>query len=162
MAYGEEMNDISLGNAFSAARSEGFKFMCSFDYAGRGPWPKALVISMLKYYGSTAENFKHSDGKPLVSTFEGSDNAKDWIEIKGAVSSFVIPNWSSNDYGKSYHIGPLHDYALTAFKKENGNSLFNYAEGLPHDGWRLTLPYWINYYKNGKSTVTKEGLVTWY
>lgn len=95
MAYGEEMNDISLGNAFSAARSEGFKLMFSFDYAGRGPWPKALVISMLKYYGSTAEYFKHSDGKPLVSTFEGPDNAKDWIEIKAAVSCFVIPDWSS-------------------------------------------------------------------
>jgi hypothetical protein len=43
-----------------------------------------------------------------------------------------------------------------------GKSPYNYANDRPHDGWRLTLPFWIDYYKSGKATVTQEGVVTWY
>lgn len=95
MAYGESMNDKSLQLAFEAAKSEGFKLMFSLDYAGRGPWPKDTVISLLKKYTSQAEYFKHSDGKPLVSTFEGPGNADDWKDIKKEVGCFFIPDWSS-------------------------------------------------------------------
>ncbi|OBR10453.1 mutanase [Colletotrichum higginsianum IMI 349063] len=254
MAHGESVNEASLEKAFRAAGNEGFKLFFSFDYAGRGPWPKDTVVAYLKKYASRAEYFKHSDGKPLVSTFEGPGNAQDWIDIKKQVSCFFIPDWSSegaepalalaggvadglfnwaawpwgaqdmdtyvdasyvhylnkkpymmpvspwfytnmpgynknwmwrgddmwhnrwiqvvynqpeyvqiiswNDYGESHHIGPLYDHAMEAF--EVGKAPFNYATGRPHDGWRLTLPFWIDYYKTGKATVTQEGLVTWY
>ncbi|KXH67234.1 mutanase [Colletotrichum salicis] len=233
MAHGEAVNEPSLERAFNAAKSEGFKLLFSFDYAGRGPWPKDTVISYLKKYGSTAEYFKHSDGKPLVSTFEGPGNADDWIDIKKQVSYFFIPDWSSegakpalalgggvadglfnwaawpwgpqdmDTYVDASYIGYLDkkpymmpvspwsytnmpgynknwlwrgddmwhdrwiqviynqpDHALAAF--EIGKAPFNYANNRPHDGWRLTLPFWIDYYKTGQATVTQEGIVTWY
>ncbi|KAF4875177.1 Mutanase [Colletotrichum siamense] len=259
MAHGESMNDKSLQQAFEAAKSENFKLMFSFDYAGRGPWPKETVINLLKKYASQAEYFKHSDGKPLVSTFEGPGNAGDWKDIKKQVGCFFIPDWSSkgarpaleladgvadglfnwaawpwgakdmdtyvdasyfqylkpdgsggkpymmpvspwfytnmpgfkknwlwrgddlwhdrwiqvvynqpeyvqiiswNDYGESHHIGPMYSHAMDAFKV--GKAPFMYAENRPHDGWRQTLPFWIDYYKNGKGTVNKEALVGWY
>ncbi|KAH0420927.1 hypothetical protein CcaCcLH18_13725 [Colletotrichum camelliae] len=241
MAYGESMNDKSLQLAFEAAKSEGFKLI------------------LLKKYTSQAEYFKHSDGKPLVSTFEGPGNADDWKDIKKEVGCFFIPDWSSkgarpaleladgvadglfnwaawpwgandmdtyvdasyfqylkpegkvakpymmpvspwfftnipgykknwlwrgddlwndrwiqvvynqpdyvqiiswNDYGESHHIGPMYSHAMEAF--EVGKSPFKYAEKRPHDGWRQTLPFWIDYYKNGKGTVNKEVLVGWH
>ncbi|KAK7447955.1 hypothetical protein Landi51_06758 [Colletotrichum acutatum] len=254
MAHGESMNEISLERAFNVAKDEGFKLLFSFDYAGRGPWPKETVISYLKKYTSKAEYFKHSDGRPLVSTFEGPGNAKDWIDIKSQVSCFFIPDWSSegakpalalgnnvadglfnwaawpwgprdmdtyvdasyfqylgkkpymmpvspwfytnmpgynknwmwrgddiwhdrwiqviynqpeyvqiiswNDYGESHHIGPLYNHATEAFTV--GKAPYNYANNRPHDGWRQTLPFWIDYYKTGKATVSQESLVVWY
>ncbi|KAF7861794.1 hypothetical protein EAF04_007677 [Stromatinia cepivora] len=33
---------------------------------------------------------------------------------------------------------------------------------MPHDGWRLFLPYVIDMYKYGTASVAQEGLVTWY
>ena len=33
---------------------------------------------------------------------------------------------------------------------------------MPHDGWRLFLPYVIDTYKNNISTITQEGIVAWY
>ncbi|KAE8144645.1 glycosyl hydrolase family 71-domain-containing protein [Aspergillus avenaceus] len=77
----------------------------------------------------------------------------------------VQPKWlqiiSWNDYGESHYIGPLRDIDnYGAFKV--GKAPFNYAHGMPHDGWRLFLPYWIDTYKNGKGTITKEGVIGWY
>ncbi|KGO66152.1 Glycoside hydrolase, family 71 [Penicillium expansum] len=59
--------DVAILKAVIAANKVGFKFVFSFDYAG----------------------------KPLVSTFEGSANAVDWVEIKAAVDCFFMPDWSS-------------------------------------------------------------------
>lgn len=95
MAHGESMNEASLESAFKAASSAGFKLFFSFDYAGQGPWPKDTVIDYLMKYAYRAEYFKNSDGKPLVSTFEGPANAEDWIDIKRQTSIFFIPDWSS-------------------------------------------------------------------
>uniref|UniRef100_L2FAV8 Alpha-glucanase n=1 Tax=Colletotrichum fructicola (strain Nara gc5) TaxID=1213859 RepID=L2FAV8_COLFN len=252
MAHGDAVNEPSLERAFSSAKAEGFKLLFSFGYAGRGPWPKDIVIGYLKKFGSTAEYFKHGDGKPLVSTFEGPGNAKDWIDIKKEVSCFFIPDWSSrgaetalalgdgvadglfnwaawpwgprdidtyndasyigplvnkpymmpvspwfytnmpgynknwlwrgddmwhnrwiqviynlpeqiiswNDYAESHYIAPVYNHALKAF--DVGKAPFNYANNRPHDGWRLTLPFWIDFYKTGRATITQEGIVTWY
>jgi hypothetical protein len=43
-----------------------------------------------------------------------------------------------------------------------GEAPYNYATGMPHDGWRLFLPFLIDTYKNGIATITEEGLVGWY
>ncbi len=43
-----------------------------------------------------------------------------------------------------------------------GGGPFNYATNMPHDGWRQFLPFLIDTYKNGKATITKEGVQTWY
>ncbi|KAL1963031.1 hypothetical protein VTN77DRAFT_8779 [Rasamsonia byssochlamydoides] len=82
-----------------------------------------------------------------------------WQEILYNQPPFVeIISW--NDYGESHYIGPLHDNAFAAFSI--GQGPYNYAENMPHDGWRLFLPYVIDTYKNGIATITQEGLVTWY
>lgn len=70
-----------------------------------------------------------------------------------------IISW--NDYGESHYIGPLRDidnYQALIIGKEP----FNYVANMPHDGWRLLLPCWIDTYKYGKASLTKERLVTWY
>lgn len=94
MAHGEETNEKSLSAAFSAAASEGMQLFFSFDYAGNGPWPKETVIEYITKYGSSGAYFHHN-GKPFVSTFEGPDNADDWIDIKSQTSCFFMPDWSS-------------------------------------------------------------------
>lgn len=84
-----------LSLAFQAANAVGFKLFFSFDYAGMGPWLKEAVIERLKEYGSDEAYYKRADDKPLVSTFEGSENASDWPEIKAETNCFFIPDWSS-------------------------------------------------------------------
>ncbi|KZF20787.1 carbohydrate-binding module family 24 protein [Xylona heveae TC161] len=82
-----------------------------------------------------------------------------WQEIQYVQPDFVeIISW--NDYGESHYIAPLHDNAFDAF--DIGKGPYNYAANMPHDGWRLFLPYVIDTYKYGIATVTEEGLVTWY
>ncbi|KAF7164009.1 hypothetical protein CNMCM5623_008648 [Aspergillus felis] len=77
---------------------------------------------------------------------------------------FVQPEFvkiiSWNDYGESHYIGPLYDKAMEAFNI--GRAPFNYVTGMPHDGWRLILPFFIDMYKQGTATVTEEGVVAWY
>ncbi|KAF4825555.1 Mutanase [Colletotrichum siamense] len=259
IAYGERMNAGSLENVFEVASEMGFKLIFSFDYAGGGPWPKDDVLNLLKQYATRPEYFKHSDGTPLVSTFEGPEQAADWVDIKRSFPCFFMPDWSSkgakraaelaggvadglfnwaawpwgntnmdtyvdasyyqylrvdednskpymmpaspwfytnlpgykknwlwrgddlwhdrwiqivynqpdyveiiswNDYGESHHIGPLRPNAMEAFV--TGRAPFNFARDMPHDGWRMTLPFWIDYYKNGKATVTQEGIMGWF
>ncbi|KAK2035409.1 putative extracellular alpha-1,3-glucanase/mutanase [Colletotrichum zoysiae] len=241
MAHGEAVNEPSLERAFNVAKDEGFKLFFSFDYAGRGPWPKDTVVSYLKKYASRGEYFKHSDGKLLVDIKKqvscffipgwSSEGAKPATELAGGVADglfnwaawpwgpqdmdtyvdasylqyldkkpYMMPvspwfytnmpgynkNWlwrgddmwhnrwiqvvynkpeyveiiSWNDYGESHQIAPVYSHALEAF--EVGKAPYNYASNRPHDGWRLTLPFWIDYYKTGKATITQERLVAWY
>ncbi|KAF1999392.1 carbohydrate-binding module family 24 protein, partial [Amniculicola lignicola CBS 123094] len=77
------------------------------------------------------------------------DNQPEFIEIV---------SW--NDFGESHYIGPLDDSQYAAF--ETGRSPYNYAENMPHDGWRNDLPYWIDLWKNGVATVSQEALTGWY
>jgi hypothetical protein len=54
----------------------------------------ADVQSLITQYGSASTYFKYQ-GKPFVSTFEGPDNAEDWVTIKANTGCFFIPDWSS-------------------------------------------------------------------
>lgn len=242
--------------AFYVASSRGFKLFFSFDYAGNGPWDKDEVISLCNSYCNNPAYY-HSNGGPLLSTFEGPGNASDWHDIKASTGAFFIPDWSSlgakvaleqadgvadglfnwaawpwgdldmntytdasywmylgqaggkpymmpaspwfytnlpgydknwlwrgdhiwydrwvqiiynqpefveiiswNDYGESHYIGPLYDKAMEAF--EIGQGPFNYAENMPHDGWRAFLPYVIDLYKEGTATINREGVQGWW
>ncbi|KAG7291440.1 hypothetical protein NEMBOFW57_001459 [Staphylotrichum longicolle] len=69
-----------------------------------------------------------------------------------------IISW--NDYGESHYIGPLDDTQYEAF--DRGKSPYNYAKSMPHDGWRVHLPFYIDLYKTGTATVTEESLVIWF
>ncbi|KAG4428839.1 hypothetical protein IFR05_015680, partial [Cadophora sp. M221] len=257
IAVGEKGLTQSLINAFAAANNKGFKLFFSFDYAGGGPWDAKDVLSLLNQYRANAAYYKFN-GQPLVSTFEGPDNAPDWVALKQATGAVFIPSYSSlgakaavatgvvdglfswagwpwgntdmdtyvdasyrdylggaeadggmlymmpvspwfftnlpqwdknwlwrgddlwydrweevmavqpqfieiitwNDFGESHYIGPLHDGVYDAF----ASAPYNYALNMPHDGWRLFLPYVIDAYKNptAKPSITREGLVTWY
>ncbi len=43
-----------------------------------------------------------------------------------------------------------------AFGTSKGDAPFNYALGMPHDGWRQLLPYMITMWKTGTATVTQR------
>lgn len=94
MAWKDSTNDHSLEMAFNAANSVGFKLFFSFDYAGNGPWSQDTVIRMIQQYGSNGAYFQYNE-KPFVSTFEGPNNAEDWVTIKAQTGCFFIPDWSS-------------------------------------------------------------------
>ncbi|QQK43472.1 Alpha-1,3-glucanase, putative [Penicillium digitatum] len=82
-----------------------------------------------------------------------------WQEVLFVQPEFVeIISW--NDYGESHYIGPLHEKSMEAF--EIGEAPFNYATDMPHDGWRLQLPFWIDMYKQGTANITEESIVSWY
>ena len=74
-------------------------------------------------------------------------------------SMMLTPN-TGNDYGESHYIGPLYDKAMEAFTIGKGPS--NYATDMPHDGWRLFLPFVIDMFKQGTASFTSEGLTTWW
>jgi hypothetical protein len=80
----------SIARAFSAAQGEGFKLFFSFDYAGGGPWDKNDVTVMVSFWGGHAAHFLYK-GRPLVSTFEGTERAADWTAIKYATNCYVMP-----------------------------------------------------------------------
>lgn len=80
--------------AFQAASSANFKLFFSFDYAGNGAWPMAQVISILQQYSSSSAYYEYN-GKAFVSTFEGPENAPDWVTIKTTIDCFFVPDWSS-------------------------------------------------------------------
>ncbi|KAH8666486.1 glycosyl hydrolase family 71-domain-containing protein, partial [Xylariales sp. PMI_506] len=265
IAYGDGTVSSSLELAFEAAVSASFHLFFSFDYAGgTGPWPSEDVLAYATQYFGNA-NYYTYNGQPFVSSFEGPDNADDWVAIKASTGCFFVPDWSSegadaalqlgggnvvdglfnwgawpwgpndintytnasyyqymgknisgpdpgvglaymmpvspwfftnlpgydknwmwrgddlwfdrwveviynlpefveiiswNDYGESHYIGPLYDYAMEAFTI--GEAPYNYAENMPHDGWRKFLPYVVDMYKTGTATISQEGLVAWY
>ncbi len=82
-----------------------------------------------------------------------------WQQVLQVQPDFVeIITW--NDYGESHYIGPLHDDQFGLFSE--GSAPYNYAQSMPHDGWRQFLPFFISQYKNGAASVSSEGLVSWY
>ncbi|RAK91934.1 mutanase [Aspergillus costaricaensis CBS 115574] len=255
IANGWYANNASLALAFQAAETAGFQLFFSFDYAGNGSWVNEDVIALISQYGGSSAYYHYND-HPFVSTFEGPDNAEDWVTIKAQTGCFFIPDWSSlgaipaaaaadgvadalfswagwpwgdsnmttfvdasyietlnssgkpymmpaspwfytnmpgydknwlwrgddtwyqrwiqiwflqpefveiiswNDYGESHYIGPLDNNSYGSFP--TGRAPFNYAENMPHDGWRELLPYMIDTYKNGRSLVSEEKIVTWF
>lgn len=66
-----------------------------------------------------------------------------------------IISW--NDFGESHYIGPLDSSEFGPFTV--GEAPFNYAENMPHDGWREFLSFLIDTYKNGRSSINEEKLV---
>ncbi|KAF8452960.1 glycoside hydrolase [Terfezia claveryi] len=79
-----------------------------------------------------------------------------WEEVLDFMPNYVeIITW--NDYGESHYIGPINPPGIV----QNAN---RYVDGMPHDGWRFMLPYYIAAYKAGTRNVPipQEGLVYWY
>ncbi|OHE90610.1 alpha-1,3-glucanase [Colletotrichum orchidophilum] len=70
-----------LGRAIEAADALGFKIIFSYDYTGGGPWGANRVIQLTKNYCAFSSYYHDEKGRPLVLTFEGPGNAKDWEYI---------------------------------------------------------------------------------
>ncbi|KAL4871209.1 hypothetical protein BDV12DRAFT_194571 [Aspergillus spectabilis] len=88
-----------------------------------------------------------------------------WQQVLELDPNFVeILTW--NDYGESHYIGPLHDEAVGILAA--AGAPFNYVDGMPHDGWRVLLPYLIQQYKAGSEkerkevNIEEELLTAWY
>jgi hypothetical protein len=52
------------------------------------------VLSVLNAYIHSPAYYAFN-GKPFVSTFEGTENATDWIRIKNETNAYFVPDWSS-------------------------------------------------------------------
>ena len=91
----EDYNVEQVTFAFSAAAAVGFRVFFSFDYSGNGPWAEDDVLAYLDVYMGESVYFLHDGTLPLVSTFEGTANAADWVTIKATYDIFFIPDWSS-------------------------------------------------------------------
>jgi hypothetical protein len=95
IAAQDSYTDAVLGNAYAAAEAVGnFTLFLSFDYESEGPWPISSVISTINSYKSSPAQFNYQ-GKPLVSTFEGTANANDWPAIIAATGITFLPSWTS-------------------------------------------------------------------
>ncbi|KAI5249601.1 glycoside hydrolase [Aureobasidium subglaciale] len=82
-----------------------------------------------------------------------------WNQVMSIQPEFVeIITW--NDWGESHYIAPLDERQFGLFNY--GKAPINYAQNMPHDGWRMFLPYVIDMYKNGQASISAEGLVSWY
>jgi len=84
----------SLNIAFSVAASKGFKLFFSYDYAGLGAFSKGAVVKLCDDFCSKPAYYRFNN-KPLLSTFEGSDSAQEWNDIKARTKGFFVPDWSS-------------------------------------------------------------------
>ncbi|THV53838.1 hypothetical protein BGAL_0041g00240 [Botrytis galanthina] len=80
-----------------------------------------------------------------------------WEEVMFWQPDLVeIISW--NDWGESHYVGPIDETTMGAMR----SAPFNYALGMPHDAWLLFLPYIIETYKTGYSSIGQEGVQAWY
>ncbi|KAL3490249.1 glycosyl hydrolase family 71-domain-containing protein [Aspergillus germanicus] len=281
--YGMPHTPRALADAFAAAEELNFKLLFSLDYSGSGFWPKDRVVDILTEYIPREAYFRHTDGRALVTTFEGFQAAGDWGDIKRVVANrtananandttgdeggerdveggccFFIPDWTSvgprragnvpaidglmswdawpngshdmnttedtewmsvlngrpyimpvspwfytnlkrfdknwvwrgddlwydrwqqvleldpeyveiltwNDYGESHYIGPLVEGAISILG--DAGAPFDYVRDMPHDGWRVMLPYLIAQFKANSEEerteveIEEEVLSVWY
>ncbi|CAG8149557.1 unnamed protein product [Penicillium olsonii] len=105
LAYNYPTNNRSLENAFKAANTLNFKLLFSFDYVGNGAWPEGDVIAVINRYRDNPAYYQHN-GKPFVSTFEGSSNATDWTSIKKFADCFFVPGWSALGAKEALAVAP--------------------------------------------------------
>ncbi|KAI3124048.1 CAZyme family GH71 [Penicillium roqueforti] len=93
MAVDSRIGQI-LPTAFEVASDLKFSLFFSFDYAGNGAWKADDVAALLEEYTASTSYYLHN-GQYLVSTFEGPNQAEDWIDLKQKYNAFFIPDWSS-------------------------------------------------------------------
>ncbi|KAL4788454.1 glycosyl hydrolase family 71-domain-containing protein [Aspergillus varians] len=91
----DDYTDRVLQKAYHAAERIGnFSLFISFDYLSGGPWPLDRVITIINEYKNRPAQYLYK-GKPLVSTFEGTQNWAEWPQIKSATGCMFMPSWTS-------------------------------------------------------------------
>ena len=96
---GDQYTQKQLDLAYAAADAAGnFKLFLSFDYAANQGFPSFTAQKVSDYintYKTHKSQFTYK-GLPLVSTFEGTDNAGDVASIRAATGGiFFVPEWTS-------------------------------------------------------------------
>ncbi|KAI9863679.1 MAG: hypothetical protein M1813_003702 [Trichoglossum hirsutum] len=80
-----------------------------------------------------------------------------WQQVLEVQPEFVeIITW--NDYGESHYIGPIRSGGIPTGAQR-------YVDNMPHDSWRTVLPYYIDAYKCGNTSlpnIPQDKLVFWY
>jgi hypothetical protein len=95
VAYKDDSIFKSLETAFNVADNLGFHLFFSFDYpGGPAPWPSEDVYKLASTYTGRGSYYNYK-GQPMISTFEGPENANDWKSLKIRLNCFFIPSWSS-------------------------------------------------------------------
>lgn len=95
IATQDSYTDTVLQTAYAAAEAVGgFVLFLSFDYLSGGAWQASDVVNKINAYSSQSAQF-HYQGKPFVSTFEGTANIGDWSSIKSQANCYFVPSWSS-------------------------------------------------------------------
>lgn len=91
----DSYTDQAINTAYGTAEQVGnFSLFLSFDYGTGGAWSAGRVITLINMYKNSPAQF-HYQGKPLVSTFEGTQNRGEWPHIKDATGCIFIPTWTS-------------------------------------------------------------------
>jgi hypothetical protein len=93
---------FQAANSLAGQLSSDFKLFFSFDYLGGGtPWTTGDIVNILSTYGKNGAHFQ-VDGKPMVSTFEGTrdEDINSWPGIRSSVSGaigdiYFVPDWDS-------------------------------------------------------------------
>jgi hypothetical protein len=100
--------------------------------------------------------FFHSASGGVDWVWRGDDLWHErWLETLQVNPQFVeIVTW--NDFGEAHYIGPIH----SSSEIPTGSGV--YVEGMPHDGWRALLPYYIALYKGNFYDVFIDQMQYWY
>ncbi|KAF3158433.1 hypothetical protein TWF106_002602 [Orbilia oligospora] len=105
---------------------------------------------------------------PVSPWFSTHFNSKNWVFV---CEHLITERWKQvlqlnpalieiitwNDYGESHYIGPWEPNHT-----DDGSA--KWADGMPHDGWRIITKAYIEAYKAGLSapSVSEDSLVYWY
>jgi aminopeptidase I len=90
----------------AAASAGGFSMFISFDYLSEGPWSAGEVTNLINQFKTSPAQFTYN-GAPLVSTFEGVDNAGDWPGIKASTGCYFVPSWTSMGPSFASHLNEV-------------------------------------------------------
>lgn len=76
-----------------------------------------------------------------------------------ALSPPLIEIVTWNDYGESHYIGPIIDAGVPSGSNTNAHA---YVDGMSHEHWLDSLPYYIAAYKGETLVPTKDDVSMWY
>jgi glucan endo-1,3-alpha-glucosidase len=83
-----------LQQAYAAAEAASFGLFLSFDMQ-TSSWDSPAVVDLINQFKDSGAQIKR-DGRPLVSTFEGTGWADQWEGVRQQTGGiFLVPDWSS-------------------------------------------------------------------
>ncbi|KAI8674476.1 hypothetical protein NCS57_00345500 [Fusarium keratoplasticum] len=83
-----------LHQAYAAAEAASFGLFLSFDMQ-TSSWDSPAVVDLINQFKDSGAQIKR-DGRPLVSTFEGTGWADQWEGVRQQTGGiFLVPDWSS-------------------------------------------------------------------